>query len=110
MARPTKPETDKRSMRLPAPRVTAAEYSQAQKRADSVTLSLTDFMRDLALHGKVKPRKTKLESSFLVELNRIGVNLNQIAHAQNIGRDNPASLQHALNELKALMTKIDAKL
>ena len=110
MARPKKTETDKRTMRLPAPRVTAAEYSHVQKLADTVPLSLTDFIRDLALHGKVMPRKSALENSLLVELNRIGVNLNQIAHAQNIGRDNPASLQYALNELMVLMTKIDAKL
>ena len=110
MARPKKTEAEKRTMRLPAPRVTSSEYSHVEKLADAVPLNLTDFMRELALSGKVKPRKSKLENSLLVELNRIGVNLNQIAHAQNIGRDNPASLQHALNELMALMTKIDAKL
>lgn len=110
MARPKKQKLDKRTMQLPPIRVTLSEYACVKTQADNVPMSLTAFIRDLALSKKVKPRKTKLESSFLVELNRIGVNLNQIAHAQNTGRDNPASLQHTLNELMALMTKIDAAL
>ena len=43
----------------------------------------------------------------LTELNRIGVNLNQIAHAANIGRNDEAILRYAIDELVALMTKVN---
>ena len=110
MARPTKNEHEKRSASLPTIRVTQAERVLIEDKAATAGLSLSDFMRVLALTEQVKPRKTKLEASLLVELNRIGVNLNQIAHARNSGRDDPAILQLATDELVTLMHKIDAVL
>lgn len=110
MARPRKKEHEKRTAELPTIRVTPSERVLVEDKAAAAGVSLTDFVRVLALSEKVKPRQTKLEASFLVELNRIGVNLNQIAHARNAGRDDPAILQYAIDELVSLMKKVDAAL
>ena len=110
MARPKKNEHEKRTMRLPACRVTPAERILIEDKATLAEMRISDFMRVLALTEEVKPRKTKLEGSFLVELNRIGNNVNQLAHAANIGRNDPALIQTSLSELRELMAKIDAAL
>lgn len=107
MARPTKQEHEKRTARLPAARVTLAELAYVQEQASNANLSLTDYIRTLALHEEVKPHRTPLEDSLLVELNRIGVNINQVAHAANVGRFDQAIFQYALDELMLLMKKIN---
>ena len=108
MARPTKNEHEKRSTTLPTIRVTPAERVLIEDKAATAGFTITDFVRTMALFEKVSPRKTKLEATLLVELNRIGVNVNQIAHAANVGRTDPALLQTSLDELRQLMAKIDA--
>ena len=108
MARPTKNEHEKRSTTLPTIRVTPAERVLIEDKAATAGFTITDFVRTMALFEKVSPRKTKLEASLLVELNRIGVNINQLAHAANVGRNRPALLQTSLDELRQLMAKIDA--
>ena len=110
MARPKKKEHEKRTASLPRVSVTQAERVLIEDKAATADISLTEFMRVLALTEEVKPRKTKLEGSFLVELNRIGNNVNQLAHAANIGRTDPALIQTSLSELRELMAKIDAAL
>ena len=110
MARPKKQEHEKRTASLPTVRVTSAERILIEDKAATAQISITDFVRVLALTEEVKPRKTKLEGSFLVELNRIGNNVNQLAHAANIGRTDPALIQTSLSELRELMAKIDAAL
>ena len=107
MARPTKQEHEKRTARLPAARVTLAELAYVQEQAANAELSLTDYIRTLALHEEVKPARTPVEDSLLVELNRIGVNINQVAHAANVGRFDQAIFQYALDELVLLMKKIN---
>ena len=108
MARPTKNEHEKRIATLPTIRVTTAERVLIEDKAVTAGLTITDFVRVLALHEEVKPRKTKLEASFLVELNRVGNNVNQLAHAANVGRTDTALIQTTLAELRGLMAKIDA--
>ena len=110
MARPKKQEHEKRSEKLTTVRVTPAERIFIEDKAAAAGFTVTDFLRTLALHEEVKPRKTKLESSVLVELNRIGNNVNQIARVVNIGRIDTNLIQSSLNELRELMAKIDAAL
>ena len=110
MVRPLKQKYERLSEQLPPVRVTSAQLAYVQKQAANAGLSVTDYLRTLALTEKVKPCKTKLETSLLVELNRIGVNLNQIARAANLGRQEQALLTYARDELVALMKRIDERL
>ena len=107
MARPVKKDHEKRSTQLPPVRVTTSELAYVQRQADLAGMSVTDYLRTLALTEEVKPRKTKLEASLLVELNRIGVNLNQIARSAHIGRTEQAIMTYAIDHLVALMKRID---
>ena len=106
MARPKKSEEEKKAMRLPHVRVKSSERAHVDAQAANAGMTTSEYIYTLAMTTEVKPRPTKLNASFLVELNRIGVNLNQIAHARNSGRDDPAILQYAIDELVLLMQKI----
>lgn len=109
MARPKKQEHEKRSASLPPVRVTEAELSIIEQKARDAGRSVTDYLRSCALDAKViAPRSSKLEASFLLELNRIGVNLNQIALAFNTGRSDVAMLDDTIRELMTLMDKVGA--
>lgn len=110
MARPTKHKHEKRTAQLPPIRVTEAEFIYVQRQAYSADMTLTHYLRSLALTGEVIHRSTKLEESFLVELNRIGVNINQVATIFNAGRNDVHILHSSLLELRALMEKIEEQL
>lgn len=106
MSRPILSEHEKRS-EIVRTRLTFSERAYVEQQASNAGLSMAEYIRVLALTEEVKPRKTKLDASFLVELNRIGVNLNQIAHATNIGRDDKNILHYAIDELVAMMAKLN---
>lgn len=110
MARPTKNEHEKKTVRLPYVRVTAAERIHVDEQAAKAGMSSTEYVYSLVTTRTVTPRKTKLEASYLTELNRVGVNLNQIARTHNAGREIPASLQYVIDELQTLMLKIGAEI
>lgn len=110
MGRPIKQAHERRTVSLPPVRLTAAEHAYVSEQAATAGLSLTQYMRTLALTERVRPAKAKIDAALLVELNKIGVNINQIAHARNSGRDDPAILQFAIDELVAIMRKVDAAL
>ena len=106
MARPIKAAEEKRSANFPPVRVTEAELIHVQDQAEMAGLSVSD-LRQRALSGKVTPRRTSGEASMLVELNRIGVNLNQIARSLNRGRDeDPQQIGFVLHELHGVMEKL----
>jgi len=110
MARPPKNDHERRTAQLPPVRVTVAEQLHVHEQAEAAGLTPTDYLRTLALTEKVTPKPSRVDAALLSELNRIGVNINQIAHAYNVGRSEPAQLEYALGELVALMRKVDAVL
>ena len=109
MARPSKKVHERRDRTL-GTRFTPAEAAYVETQAAAAGLTLSDYLRTLALTEQVKPRKSKLEASFLVELNRIGVNLNQIAHAANTGRTTEHILRAAIGDLGKIMKRLDEAL
>ncbi len=106
MSRPILSEHEKRT-ELVRTRLTLSERAFVEQQAINAGLSMAEYIRVLALTQEVKPRKTKLDATFLVELNRVGVNINQIAHAVNAGRNDKAILRYAIDELVALMAKLN---
>ncbi len=109
MARPTKEKHEKRSGMLPI-RLTLAERAFIEEQATKAGTSISGYLRDVALNKKVTPPKSKLDASLLMELNRIGVNLNQLTHAANIGRTDESILRYALEQLVMLMRRVDEEL
>ena len=85
MARPKKQPHERRSAKLLPIRLTEAELADLHLQAERAGLSLTELVRQRATSGKVTPKRGLADAQLLSELNRVGVNLNQIAHAMNAG-------------------------
>ena len=106
MARPIKEPHEKRDCALPGVRVTRAELTALQGQADAARLPVSEFVRQRLLSGRVVPPPSAIEASLISELNRIGVNLNQIARQVNRGRDaDPHHLDFVLGELVTTLRK-----
>jgi hypothetical protein len=103
MARPRKQPTEQRVTRLTT-RVTLAELAHVERQAFAAGLTAAEFLRRLALGATVTPRRPRADDALLVELNRIGVNINQLARAANSGAP-PASaaLRAALAQLRGVL-------
>ena len=78
MARPRLHESERRA-RTVGVRVTAAEAAELRERAQAARLSMGAYLRRRALGQRVRI------AAELRDLNRIGVNLNQMARALNSG-------------------------
>ena len=81
MARPRLDEQERRA-RTVGVRVTAAEAAELRERAQAARLSMGAYLRRRALGQRVRiAAELRLGAAELRELNRIGVNLNQMARA-----------------------------
>lgn len=96
-------------------RLTVSERERLLARAESAGVPLTDFARALLLDETRQPSKgldvlrtpkTPPSHAYMVELIRLGNNLNQIARAVNQGSDTPKDW----DALQNLISAIDAKL
>lgn len=96
MARPKMAPDERRDAQVPPLRVTAAELHHVEEQAAAAGLSLSDYCRRVLLAQRVQPRRSQTDAAALLELNRIGVNLNQIARALNADRPERADLAEAL--------------
>ena len=107
MPRPLKEPHERRSAKLPPIRFTEAELADLRLQADRAGLSVTELVRSRAMTGKVTPRRGLADAQLLSELNRIGVNLNQIAHQLNRGQGrDPHHLDHVLGSLIAALEHV----
>lgn len=81
------PKMDKRSQQL-ALMCTVGERKQIEEKANLANLSLSEFLRTLALQGQVG-RKTKQFPKeillFTATLNHLAANMNQLARQRNQG-------------------------
>lgn len=106
MARPPLRPEERRDDRLPNLRVTAAERALIEERAAAAGLTLVDYCRRAIFKSRIAPKRTTADQSLLVALNRVGVNLNQIAKNNNAGRDLPAHFPLVLDEIHELVRKL----
>src|SRR4249919_3557570 len=83
------PKEDKRSQQL-AVMCTVGERKQIEEKANLANLSLSEFLRTLALQGQVG-RKTKQFPKeillFTATLNHLAANMNQLARQRNQGSE-----------------------
>lgn len=107
MARPKKQEHEKRSTRIGPYDVTEAEREHVIAQAKRAGMTLAEYGRQRVLSGRVSVPPAPVDTSLLTELNRIGVNLNQIARALNRGRDeDPHHLGHVLHQLNSALETV----
>ena len=111
--RPTT-DTAERRNEVATVRLTAAERAALDARAASLGLRVSDYLRAAAIES-LPPKLAKatrakagiLNRDELRELNAIGNNLNQIARALNIGKDEPqgARIDAALSALHTVLER-----
>ena len=113
MARPKLRPEDRRDERLPAPRVTATERVEAERKAEAAGVSLSDLGREAYLNAVVTTRRGSTDEAVIVALNRIGVdfsrmcsNLNQITKNNNSGRQLSPEFPFVMEEAASMMAEI----
>lgn len=108
MARPKKHPDELRTERLSGIRLTPAEREHIEATAAAAGLDVTEFCRAAILGQRITAKRTRPMDRALAELNRAGVNLNQIARMVNEGRGLPHDFPEVLAELRAAIAKVVA--
>lgn len=106
--RPRLEQTDIRKHRLPGPRVTTIEYSLIRARAKSEGMTVTEYIRDMALNqGNIIERVKPEHLQLLRSLTGMANNLNQLAHHCNtFGYAHDAeTYSRSIDELSAIITQ-----
>lgn len=106
MARPRLVEEQRRS-RTVGVRLTAGEAEALSAQARAARLSLGAYVRRRALGQRVRVvEERRLGAEELRELNRIGVNLNQVARQLNSGAAAPAGTRAAVERVGEMVAKL----
>ena len=106
MARPRLGDEERRG-RTVGVRVTEAEAEELQERAQGARLSIGAYLRRRGLGQRVRMvAERRLGAEELRELNRIGVNLNQMARAMNSGAAAPAGTREAVEQVSELVARL----
>ncbi len=106
MARPRKTVEERRDERAEQ-RYTLAELEHIRTQASRAGISPTDFIRRRALSQPIRAANVASPSPALIsELNRIGVNLNQLARAVNRGRDMSGQWDELGQELARVLVQV----
>ncbi len=106
MARPEKEDAEKRDRWFKV-RVTESEAAAIKARAEEAQKRPSDFAREMLLGGSVRVVNAPpaLSVKETVELNRIGVNLNQLMSVAHATGQMPAGLEPVLALLNTFLNK-----
>lgn len=104
MARPQKQARQKRDQFLRV-RLTPDEHSAVVARAAQAGMPLSDYVRHMLIHGRVRIVQSSpvLSMEAILALNRLGVNLNQLARIGNATGELPSRLPSLLERINALL-------
>lgn len=106
MARPKKHDGEKRSETARF-RVTLAEREYIRAQARAAGIAETEYLRRRALGYAVPPaRPNQSDPALISELNRIGVNVNQLARATHRGSDFVHTWQIIRQQLAETLAKV----
>lgn len=106
MARPQKQPEERRDSWLSPVRVTAAEFAFVAQQAAAAGRDVSDYIRRRALGRRVTPARSIADDRLLMEMNRIGNNLNQIARSLNSDRPERVDLSDTLREFRACLAAV----
>ena len=107
MARPTKEATEKLSETVKL-RMTVAEHEHVRVQARVAGITVSDYLRRRSVGYVVpeSPGSRRVDPALISELNRIGVNMNQIARSLNAGRAERMPIDLAIAELRGLFRRV----
>ena len=110
MARPKKTDAEKRSQVVNM-RFTIAEHEHLRVQADAAGLSVSDYVRRRAIGYTVPPAPSRASSepALISELNRIGVNVNQLARASHRGSEFTRHWRDVGAELANILSRVVAR-
>lgn len=103
--RPSLAVAESRAERV-AFRMTEEELARVQAEAARAGVSVSEYCRAAALGQRVRVRSAPDLSAALVSLNRVGVNLNQIARTLNAGQPVPVDLDEVLADVRAAVERL----
>ena len=106
MPRPTKDDTEKQNTVLPPIRCTADEKTKISQNAKQSGLSLSEYVRTIALNGKIIIKQSLVEFTYFDQLRKIGVNINQQTKALNATGRIPEQLPKLWEKLEELLDKM----
>ena len=103
MARPKKNLSEKHTCVIPPIRCTTSERNDIKAKAKSLGLTMSEYIRRMAIDGKIVKQQSKYDFEFINQIRRIGVNINQQTKRLNgTGEVSP--------ELKSLWSKLNSVL
>ena len=107
MARPRKDDSEKLTRRLPHVRCTEGEYARIVSKAAQAGLTQSEYIRRMALHGKVIVRQGKTDFETASQLRKIGVNINQAMRAfHQYKRPVPQIVESVYTKLETLLDQM----
>ncbi len=106
--RPAKPHGKKRDCFLGSVRLTVDELAHIDEQAANAGLPVSSYARLVLTGRKVAPRQTPIEQALLVELNRSGVNVHQIAKHLNFGKGLPKDITAVIEQHQIALEKVIA--
>ena len=105
MARPQKKSDDHRQHHLRA-RLTADELAVFEERVRAAGVCRSDYIRQAALTGRLAvAAPAKSNPALIAELNKIGVNLNQMTRTANANGRVPPELTRLCERIEALVMR-----
>ena len=105
MARPTKQDAEKRRERFNL-RFTLAEVENVRGQATVAGMQPHEYARRRVLGLPVHAAPGRADAALISEINRIGVNVNQLTRALNAGREFRGDWQDISNELRRVLEKV----
>jgi hypothetical protein len=109
MARPTKDDSKKLSTVLPPVRCTQKEKEMIVSRSKQAGMSMSEYLRHMALRGKINIRESQIDFEAVQQLRKIGINLNQATKKFNSTGNAPAELKTLWQKLDVLLTHFIGK-
>ena len=108
MGRPKKNVTDLHSAVFPPVRCTPQELTEVRRKAAACNLTLSAYVRQMALSGKVvvNDNASAYDPDLIMELNRIGVNLNQMTRRYHQIGEMPRGIDRVWEMLEQVLDKI----
>lgn len=107
MARPEKQPEEKRRERFNL-RFTIAEIEGLRHDAIIAGLEPHEFARRRVLGSPIHPPPGRADAALISEINRIGVNVNQLARAQNADKEYRGDWRAIETELRRVLEKVAA--
>lgn len=106
MARPKKNVAEKQDSRFPTVRCTKGELASLKTRAAQAGMTMSEYVRTMALNGKVTVKQNKYDFELVDQLRRVGVNINQQTKIANATGELPPGLRSLWRRLEGILDEI----